>query len=422
VRTVSRALIPACAAVLALVVWFGPMENAGIWQHGQIVDTPIYLHYADAFADGQLPYRDVRVEYPPLAFAVILPPRLYGSSYKDYTSAFSALMGACLAVAAAATAAAAGCLGRSRLVQLAAGGFVALGAALAGSVTLTRFDLWPIALVACALWALSARRDGAAGALLGLAIAAKLWPALVLPMLLAVAVRRGVAGRAAIGALLGAGIPFAFALGLSPGGLWHALTVQAARPLQIESLAASALVSLDHLGLGGPYSVITSSGSQNLTGGWVGAAGTISTGLSLVAVLAAIALGVRAVLQARDDRAAISELARFSLCAVAAGIAFGHVLSPQFVLWLLPFPLLVAGWRGPVLATLVALAAFLTLEEFPGRYWQYGAGLDGFVAGLVLTRDLVLVTIVVVALVGGIRDAGGTSPSPSRGRLPHRTR
>ena len=38
-RTLTRALIPACAAVLALVVWFGPMENAGIWQDGQIVDN-----------------------------------------------------------------------------------------------------------------------------------------------------------------------------------------------------------------------------------------------------------------------------------------------------------------------------------------------------------------------------------------------
>jgi Glycosyltransferase family 87 len=422
VRTLSRALIPAIAAVLALAVWFGPMEHAGIWQHGQIVDTPVYLQYADAFADGHLPYRDVQVEYPPLAFAVILPPRLYGSSYKDYTSAFSALMGVCLAVAAAASAAAAGCLGRSRVARLAAGAFVPLGAALAGSVTLTRFDLWPVALVACALWALSARRDGTAGALLGLAIAAKVWPALALPMLLVVAARRGSFGRAGIGALLGAGIPFAFALGLSPGGLWHTLSLQAGRPLQIESLAAAALVSLDHLGLGGPYSVITSSGSQNLTGGYVGAAGAISTALSLVVVLAALALGVRAALQARDDRAAISELARYSLGAVAAGIAFGHVLSPQFVLWLLPFPLLVAGRRGPLLAVLSALAAFLTLEEFPGRYWQYGMGLDGFVAGLVLARDLVLVAIVVVALVGNIRASGGRSRSPSHGPSPHRTR
>ena len=58
------------------------MEHQGTWQDGQIVDTPTYLRYADDVADGNLPYRDVQVEYPPLAFAVILPPRLAGSSYE----------------------------------------------------------------------------------------------------------------------------------------------------------------------------------------------------------------------------------------------------------------------------------------------------------------------------------------------------
>ncbi|MDX6570634.1 MAG: hypothetical protein QOH15_3212 [Gaiellales bacterium] len=418
-------MIPLCAALLAVAVWFGPMENAGIWQHGQIVDTPTYLRYADLFANGQLPYRDVQVEYPPLAFAVILPPRIHGSDYDSFTSAFSALMGACLAVAAAATAGAAGALGRSRRVQLAAGTFVALGPALVGSVSLTRFDLWPVALLACALWAFSARRDGTGGVLLGLAIAAKLWPALALPMLLVVAARRGTLRRAGIGVALGAGIPLAFALGLSPGGLWHALSLQAHRPLQVESLGASALVSLGHLGFGGPYAVVTSSGSQNLTGGYVGAAGIVSTVLSLVTVVAALALGVRATLRARDDRAAISEAARFSLCAVAAGIAFGHVLSPQFMLWLLPFPLLVTGRRAWLLAGLCALAAFLTLEEFPGRYWQYAAGLDGFVAALVLTRDVVLVAIVLAAAAPAprvLRASAARSRSRSLGPLPHRTR
>jgi hypothetical protein len=101
---------------------------------------------------------------------------------------------------------------------------------------------------------------------------------------------------------------------------------------------------------------------------------------------------------------------------VAAGIAFGHVLSPQFVLWLLPFPLLVAGRRGIVLTALTAVALLLTLEEFPGRYWQYAAGFDGGVAALVLVRDLVLVSIAVAAAVPGprVRAVAERSRLPSR--------
>ena len=71
------------------------------------------------------------------------------------------------------------------------------------------------------------------------------------------------------------------------------------------------------------------------------------------------------------------------------------------------------------------LAAFLTLEEFPGRYWQYGAGLDGWVATLILVRDLVLVAIVLVAAAPAaprLRGSGGTSRSRSLGPSAHRTR
>ena len=153
----------------------------------------------------------------------------------------------------------------------------------------------------------------------------------------------------------------------------------------------------------------------------MGIAGALSTVLSFATVLGALALGVRATLRAPDDRAAVSELARFALCAVAAGIAFGHVLSPQFMLWLLPFPLLVSGRRGLALAALCALAAILTLEEFPGRYWAYGAGLDGGVAALIL----VLVAIVVVAALSpaaGLRASAAPSRSPSLDPSPHRTR
>ena len=105
--------------------------------------------------------------------------------------------------------AAAARLGRGR--TLAAGLLTAAAPALAGSVALTRFDLWPVLLVALALWALAAGRDALGAALLGLGVAAKLWPGLVLPFALALAWRRG--GRAGARARRGGrrgrrGIPF----------------------------------------------------------------------------------------------------------------------------------------------------------------------------------------------------------------------
>src|SRR3954470_8323192 len=114
------------------------MLHAERYQGYQIVDTPVYEGYADAVADGRLPYRDFDVEYPPLAFAAFLPPRLVATDEDGYADAFTTLMGLALAAAAAVTTLAAAAAGGSAERVLAAGGLVALGPAIAGSVALTR--------------------------------------------------------------------------------------------------------------------------------------------------------------------------------------------------------------------------------------------------------------------------------------------
>jgi hypothetical protein len=394
-RGLTAPAIALGCACLAALVWFGPMRHAGRYQANQIVDTPVYQGYADRVAKGDLPYRDFQVEYPPLAFAAFLPPRAVASSPHGYRVAFEREMGLLLVVAAAATAmtAAAAGLGAGRIA--AAGGLVALGPALAGGVSMTRFDLWPVALVALALWAAAAGRDVVGGALLGLATAAKLWPALVAAPLVALAVRRGgrlLGSRVLVAFAAALAVPLAIALALSPSGLWHALTVQASRPLQIESTAAVALVSLYHLGIGGPLGVVTSAGSQNLSGSGVRLAAAVTSGVALAAVAGLTVLGARRLLAGRD--ASVGEAARWSLAAVAATLAFGRVLSPQFVLWLLPFPLLVRGGRAWLAAALVVLALGLTQAEFPHRYWSYADAFDATATAIVLARDLTLVCLV----------------------------
>jgi hypothetical protein len=414
-RAVPRGLtayaVVFAAAFAAAVAWFGVMEHAGTYQRGQIVDTPIYQAYADRVADGQLPYRDFPVEYPPLAFAAFLPPRLVSDDPAGYQDAFSDLMGVALVASAAAAAAAALAAGLGAERGLLAGLLVGVGPAIAGSVALTRFDLWPVLLVTLALAGLATRSHRLAALFLGLAVSAKLWPAVLVPAALALAWRHGgrrlatEAGAVFLGATL---LPMAVALALSPGGLWHALSVQAERPLQIESLGAAALVALWHAGVGGPYRVVSASGSQNLTGSLTSVASTVSTVLVLAALVLAWMLGVRAVVRAHGDGRAFSQAARFGLAAVVAGIALGHVLSPQFVLWLLPFPLLVRGARGWAAAALVTAALALTNVEFPSRYWEYARGLETGAATIVLARDLVLVALLVLLL----------SPAPRRRRLP----
>ena len=77
-------------------------------------------------------------------------------------------------------------------------------------------------------------------------------------------------------------------------------------------------------------------------------------------------------------------------------MALGKVLSPQFLIWLVPAVALVGGVRGVRAGGVFAAALVLTQLWFPSRYWDLARELDGGVAALVLGRDLVLVALLVV--------------------------
>jgi hypothetical protein len=89
-------------------------------------------------------------------------------------------------------------------------------------------------------------------------------------------------------------------------------------------------------------------------------------------------------------------LIRYSAAAVLAFVALGKVLSPQFLIWLIPLVPLVAGRRGLAASALVGAALVLTQLWFPSRYWEYAGGVDGTVTAIVLARDLVLVAALVI--------------------------
>jgi hypothetical protein len=86
---------------------------------------------------------------------------------------------------------------------------------------------------------------------------------------------------------------------------------------------------------------------------------------------------------------------RFAAAAVCAFVVFGKVLSPQYLIWLVPLLALVRGRRGLVVLALFAAAAIDT------QFWfdtvRYAAYIGEFrYAWLVLARDLVLVAILAV--------------------------
>jgi hypothetical protein len=389
-----QALGVALIALAAFGAVWG-MLHRGFYERDQIVDTPVYQRYGDAILDGQVPYRDFRVEYPPAALPAFVLPAI-GNRHDElaFRRSFERLMAICglLAVAGAALALIALRAEPERL--LAALAFVAFAPLALGSVILTRFDLWPTALAVLALAAVLWGRERLGLGVLGLAVAAKIFPGVLVPPALAYVWRcRGrrealVCGGIFAAVLLACFVPF---LALSPGGVWDSLHRQADRPLQIESLG-SAFLLVGHQLFGYGVHLELSHGSQNLGGSLPDA---LAVALSLLQLVAVATLWV---VFARG-RATPERLVRYSAACVAAFIAFGKVLSPQFLIWLLPLVPLVRGRRGLLASGVLALALVLTQLWFPFHYWDLALRLDGRASWLVLVRDLTLVALVGVLAI-----------------------
>ena len=386
----------ALAVLLFLVAW--GVIHVGFYEREQIVDTPVYESYGEAMEAGQVPYRDFAVEYPPGALPVFLVPALADSDFRVVFEWLMALCGCGVVVAVALA-------GRRLGFGFGTLAFVALSPLAIGSVILTRFDLWPAMLASFALAALVHDRYRLGHGLLGAAIAAKLYPVVLLPLTVAYVWRRRgrregiVCAALAIGVPLLAYLPFAV---LAPEGVLRSVGRQLSRPLQIESLGSAVALAAHDL-FGTSVEVGSSHGSQNLVG----------TSPDVLAVALSIAqVAVLAWLWLRFARSrelpSPLELAVNAAAALTAFVALGKVLSPQFLIWLVPVVVLA---RRASANAMLAAALVLTQLWFPFRYWDLVRELDPRVSWLVLARDLVLLALL-ATLVRAVREpARGSSRS-----------
>jgi hypothetical protein len=277
--------------------------------------------------------------------------------------------------------------------QALAAGFVAISPLLLGNILETRYDLALAALLAWTLWAAAAGRFRLAWVLLAAATLLKLIPLALVPAMLiwqrhrgsARAAWAGLAGCLALIALVV--VPFAVA---SPSGTWDLVQYHIDRPLQIESTGAAYLLGL-HALADIPITIENSFGSQGLDGTGPAVIAGISTAV-LVGLLCAIAwslwIGLRRARPPGDARLFVAAGAATLVSLLVAG----KVLSPQFLIWLLPVVFLVAGRYGPAAFAIAAAAMLLTLAYFPDRYWDLVA-LDSWPIALLVLRDTALIAL-----------------------------
>jgi uncharacterized membrane protein len=385
--------LPWILGALAVLVWIGPLQFANSLTP-QISDIPTYEGAYRQMADGALPYRDFALEYPPLAAALFWVAGILPGSY---AVGFSFLMMVALVLTVIPVTLTARHLGMGLARQVAAGGIVALSPLLLGGLLETRFDLVLAALIAWMLWAVVTDRMTTAWVILGVAVLVKLVPLAFIPLLAIVHSRRHGARDTGRGALAGLATVLVVAVPLAivaPSGLWDSVAYHLDRPLQLESTGAAYLMAMRLLA-GIPLAVETSFGSQGLAGEAPEVMALVSTVVLVVLVLA-IALTVMRLLTTQPAGAwsaiFVAGIAATSLSLLVAG----KVLSPQFLIWILPSVLLIRGRYGWASTWTAVAALLLTQAYFPSRYWELVA-LQSPEMGILVARDAVLICLLAAA-------------------------
>lgn len=342
-------------------------------------DIP-YLYQLRGFADGWLPYlqtgegRGPALEYPVLTGAFMqLASWLTGTDGNSQTRSILffdwtvILLLVCLVVTVVCTA-----LTVRRRPWDAA--LVALAPAMVLTAVIN-WDLLAVALTAGSMLAWSRARPGWAGVWLGLAIAAKFYPVLLLGPLLLLCLRGGrlrafgVTLLGTAGAWLAVNLPvylvnaegwrefytFSSTRGADWGSLWYVLQVLK-RPVPPESL--------------------------NL----------VATGLLL-----ALCLGIAALILGAERRPRYAQVA---FLVVAAFCLTNKVYSPQYVLWLIPLAAMARPrWRDFLVWQTGEVLYFAAIWYFLQQYGSDNKGLpEGWYVAAILVH--VLTTAWFAGMVG----------------------
>ena len=368
-------------------------------------DMLLYREAGEAILAGDVPYRDFFIEYPPGSLLAFVPPAFFTTNQEDFTTFFASEMALVLVATLVLTA----CAARILLGwwwPLPAVVFT-VAALLLYPVAVTRYD----ALVALTLAAASALVAGvstlgptntagsaaltAAWASLGFGAAVKLVPALAsAPLVLFSGSRQGlrtlkdtVQGAAwGLAVFFGVLILFYLPAFLFGGeSVVGSLAYHANRGLQVESVGASVLMMLGYL-----EEVVFEYGAFEVLGHGV----ELLSSLSLpVTVLLLIVTGAVAYREYRESGFGARQFPRFAAAFVLAFLLGSKVLSPQYIIWLLPLvPLSARGVWAVLVSGLFLAICWLTTQIFPYHYGEI-LRLESSGTSVLLWRNVLLVML-----------------------------
>ncbi len=350
-RATAAALV--CALHLAVFV-----PTIGDWSSVLIND---FAPQAQAIKGGDLPYRDQGIEYPPLSVPVLIAPIYLSDSTHGFVDGFMwEMLAFDLGIVVLISF---GLPGDPRRVVSAVGIYTA-GVVILSDVVfsaslidtaplaLARFDLVPALFVLAAVLARDRARSATWSGLLSIGTAIKAFPLFLYPALARGEKnpRRVVIAGAVPLLLCAAGV---LAIGDEFGS---AITYHTQRALQVESLAASPFEVAHVLGTSGISSGVGHGGFE-IRASDATAARWVSVALGALVYLWVAIAGWR-------SRVTNLQLVTALLTVM---VVFAPVLSPQFLLWILPVSACAYGLgkeNAVLLATFVLTQ--ITLQHYDG--------------------------------------------------------
>lgn len=342
--------------------------------------TDIYpLYYGEGLSSGKVPYTGHPVEYPVLIGwmmeAAAWFVRGMSSPGQDFYYVTVAMLAVCLLAGVLATAYAAGPARRWQALM------VALSPALIFSAYIN-WDLLAMALTACGMAAWAARKPALAGALLGLAVAAKFYPLLIFAALFLVCLRAGQLRSfarcliAGVIAWLAVNLPIAVA---APAGWGRFYAFSGSRGADWGSI----WYLFQHYDV--PLLGTTSLSTLNLVSG---------------AAFVILAVGIVALTLAAPRRPRVPQVAFLLL---AAFLISNKVWSPQYVIWLVPLAVLARPRFWPyVLWQLAELAYFFGIWQYFVNMYAPPAGITAAWYFATLVARLAAVALLAACVVSDI--------------------
>jgi hypothetical protein len=347
-------------------------------------DVRLYQDVSQDLINGKLPYRDRTLEYPPYVIPILLLPRLVDGNVMSYPMAFkfqTLLMDFLLKFLLL-------WIGRQQTNRLRS--FLplfcyCLVVPFLHFFFLQRYDVWPALVCMAGLCLFCSGWYALAGAFFAVGIGLKIYPAIFLPPLFMLAARQQRARRFVGGVVAGLMpmILLSFAL-----PWWRFAEFQGHRGLQCESLFASAIWFAKRLGL--------AQAQWTEVKAWIEVQGTIADTLlpwARLVFAGAVIFSVSwaAWIAACCRTLSIGRSARLLLIPLLAFVAFNQVLSPQYMVWIVPMAALglLDGAFTPMV--LLMVAAMVTTIIFPSLAGDYARGLNLGETTVLFFRNLTLI-------------------------------